>query len=102
MKIIIKDKEYNYEFNSVWGPLYTYEEMFGEKVPFNPAKRLCIHLMLYCILLRSNEGLDLMLEDFLSALNDLKLEENLRTYYFNRIIILTEGVKDDDNDKKKD
>ena len=103
MTIIINGTEYKYEFGSVWGPLYTYEELFGEKIPFAPQRTLCIHLMLYCILVRCNPDMTLSLEDFLTSLNDLKLEKELREYYYKRMDLLTQGVKAEaEDDKKKD
>ena len=67
MKVTIKGQEYNFTFDSVWGPMYLYEEVAGEKMPFNPRKTACLHLLFYCILLRSNPGLDLTLEEFKSC-----------------------------------
>ena len=61
----IKGQEYNFTFDSVWGPMYLYEEVAGEKMPFNPRKTACLHLLFYCILLRSNPGFDVSLEEFL-------------------------------------
>lgn len=106
MKVTIKGKEYNFTFDSVWGPMYLYEEMAGDKMPFNPRKTACLHLLFYCILLRSNPGLDLTLEDFLLSLNNLDMANAMRDYYVTRMDVLTSLSGDEDEseegDKKKE
>ena len=105
MKVTIKGQEYNFTFDSVWGPMYLYEEVAGEKMPFNPRKTACLHLLFYCILLRSNPGLDLTLEEFLIALNDLTLANAMRDYYVKRMDVLTRFVSaeaEQEDDKKKE
>lgn len=82
-----------------------YEEAAGDKMPFNPRKTMCLHLLYYCILLRSNPGLGLTLEEFLIALNDLNLANALRDYYMRRMDVLTGFASDEaeqDGDKKKE
>ena len=83
MKVTIKGQEYNFTFDSVWGPMYLYEEVAGEKMPFNPRKTACLHLLFYCILLRSNPGLD------------LTLANAMRDYYVARMDVLTGFVSDE-------
>ena len=105
MKVTIKGQEYNFTFDSVWGPMYLYEEIAGDKMPFDPRKTACLHLLFYCILLRSNPGLDLTLEDFLLSLNNLELANAMRGYYVNRMDVLTGFVSDEaeqESDKKKE
>ena len=106
MKVTIKGQEYNFTFDSVWGPMYLYEEVAGEKMPFNPRKTACLHLLFYCILLRSNPGLDLTLEEFLIALNDLNLANAMRDYYVKRMDVLTgfasAEAETEESDKKKE
>lgn len=105
MKVTIKGQEYNFTFDSVWGPMYLYEEVAGEKMPFNPRKTACLHLLFYCILLRSNPGLDLTLEEFLIALNDLNLANAMRDNYVKRMDVLTGFVSaeaEQEDDKKKE
>ena len=89
MKVTIKGQEYNFTFDSVWGPMYLYEEMAGEKLPFDPRKTACLHVLFYCILLRSNPGLDLPLEDFLLSLNNLVMAYAMRDFYVKRMDVLT-------------
>ena len=36
MTVLIKGKEYEFSFDSIWGPLYTYEVMAGKSMPFDP------------------------------------------------------------------
>ena len=105
MKVTIKGQEYNFTFDSVWGPMYLYEEVAGEQMPFNPRKTACLHLLFYCILLRSNPGLDLTLEEFLIARNDLTLANAMRDYFVKRMDVLTGFASDEadsENDKKKE
>lgn len=105
MKVTIKCQEYNFTFDSVWGPMYLYEEIAGEKMPFDPRKTACLHLLFYCILLRSNPGFDVSLEEFLIALNNLELANAMRDYYVKRMDVLTGFVSDEANpesDKKKE
>lgn len=105
MKVTIKGQEYNFTFDSVWGPMYLYEEIAGEKMPFDPRKTACLHLLFYCILLRSNPGLDVSLEEFLISLNDLNMANAMRDYYVKRMDVLTgfsSNEATEDNDKKKE
>lgn len=57
MKVKIKGVEYEFSFDSVWGPIYTYEELAGSKLPFDANRMLCLHILYYCILLRANPGI---------------------------------------------
>jgi len=105
MKVTIKGKEYEFSFDSVWGPMYLYEEVAGDKMPFDPRKTACLHLLFYCILLRSNPGLDLTLEEFLVSLNDLNMANAMRDYYVRRMDVLTGFASDEAEqagDKKKE
>ena len=105
MKVTIKGQDYNFTFDSVWGPMYLYVEIAGEKMPFDPRKTACLHLLFYCILLRSNPGFDVSLEEFLIALNNLELANAMREYYVKRMDVLTGFVSDEanyENDKKKE
>ena len=105
MKVTIKGQEYNFTFDSVWGPMYLYEEIVGEKMPFDPRKTACLHLLFYCILLRSNPGFDVSLEEFLIALNNLELANAMRDYYVKRMDVLTGFVSaeaEQEDDKKKE
>ena len=106
MKVTIKGQEYNFTFDSVWGPMYLYEEVAGEKMPFNPRKTACLHLLFYCILLRSNPGLDVTLEEFLLSLNNLDMANAMRDYYVKRMDVLTgfasAEAETEEGDKKKE
>ena len=105
MKVTIKGKEYEFGFDSVWGPMYLYEEIAGEKMPFDPRKTACLHLLFYCILLRSNPGLDVELEEFLLSLNNLDMANAMREYYVKRMNVLTGASSDEadsTDDKKKE
>ena len=106
MKVTIKGKEYNFGFDSIWGPMYLYEEMAGEKIPFDPRKTVCMHIFFYCILIRSNPGLDVTLDEFLLSLNDLKMANEMRDYYVKRMDVLSDLSSDEaereEGDKKKE
>lgn len=106
MKVTIKGKEYNFGFDSIWGPMYLYEEIAGEKMPFDPRKTACMHLLFYCILLRSNPGLDVTLDDFLLSLNNLKMANEMRDYYVTRMDVLSglssDEAETEEGDKKKE
>lgn len=108
MKVKIKGVEYEFSFDSVWGPIYTYEELAGSKLPFDANRMLCLHILYYCILLRANPGITLTLEEFFEALNDISLVGKMADYYAKRMQVLT-GSEDGkessnicDSDKKKD
>lgn len=106
MKVTIKGQEYDFTFDSVWGPMYLYEEIAGDKMPFNPTKTACLHLLFYCILLRSNPGLGVSLEEFLMSLNNLEMATAMREYYVKRMDVLTGFAGDEadtgESDKKKE
>ena len=107
MKVTIKGKEYDFGFDSVWGTMYLYEAIAGEKMPFDPRKTACMHLLFYCILLRSNPGLDVTLEEFLLSLNNLEQANAMRDYYVKRMNVLSglsgdEAEEDQEGDKKKE
>lgn len=101
MKIRICDKEYEFSFDSIWGPMYTYEVIAGKHMPFDPAQTLCLHILYYCILLRANPGITLSFDEFILSLNDIKLVNTLSDYYTKRMKVLTEGVEEDTEKKKK-
>jgi hypothetical protein len=105
MDIFIKGKALKFEFSSVWGPLYTYEEVCGPSMPFNPKKTICMHVMWWCILVRANENCTVTLEEFIQALNDVKLVAQLSEYYAKRMEVLTtadEQKAESEDSKKKD
>lgn len=107
MTVRIKDKEYDFSFDSIWGPIYTYEEIAGKKLPFDPQKTICRHILFYCILLRCNKDFTLPLDDFMKALDNLSLLRQMADYYNSRMEVLTASDEDkvdheDGGDKKKD
>jgi hypothetical protein len=105
MEVVIKGQKWKFEFDGVWGPLYTYEEVCGPALPFDPKKTICLHVMWWCILLRANEGCTVTLDEFIEALNDMRLVEALRDYYSQRMEVLTtvhEEAAQPETDKKKD
>ncbi|GLL55355.1 hypothetical protein KUBF_30180 [Bacteroides finegoldii] len=101
MKVTIKGKEYEFSFDSIWGPMYTYEVMAGKKLPFNPESTLCLHILYYCILCRANEGFTLSFEDFILSLNDITLVNAMSDYYVKRMEVLSETVESAEPEKKK-
>ena len=95
MEITINGRKYKFEVRSWWGPLYTFEDIMD--VPahlerkFNPASTLHLHVMLYCVLMNDNEALDLTLDEFIEALNNIELCNALTSFYLKRVDILTTG-----------
>ena len=83
-----------------------YEEIAGEKMPFDPRKTACMHLLFYCILLRGNPGLDVTLDEFLLSLNNLKMANEMRNYYVARMDVLSglssDEAETEEGDKKKE
>jgi hypothetical protein len=107
MEVKIKGRVYRFEFDSVWGPLYTYEEVCGERLPFDAKKTICLHILFWCILFRANKDFTLTVDEFVQALNDVQLAIQMRDYYVKRMGVLTEGAMTDDEaegdeGKKKD
>jgi hypothetical protein len=105
MKINIKGQELEFSFDSVWGPMYTYEEVCGTALPFEPRKTLCMHVMWWCILIRANEGCTVTLDEFVEALNDMQLVRSLADYYKARMEVLTtaqDRKEEKEENKKKD
>lgn len=100
MKVTIKGKEYEFSFDSIWGPMYTYEVLAGKKLPFDPGSTLCLHILYYCILCRANPDFTLSFEDFMMSLNDINLVNAMSDYYIKRMEVLT-GTADDEVEKKK-
>ena len=101
MKVELKGQVYEFSFNTVWGALYTYEDFVGEKLPFDPKRTLCLHILFYCILVRVNEGFNLTFDEFVECLNDLKLATSMKEYYFKRMEVLSQGVEEEPLDDKK-
>lgn len=108
MKVRIKGSEYEFSFDGVWGPVYTYEVLVGNRIPFDASKTLCMHILYYCILLRANPGITLTLDDFFEALNDMEIVKEMNNYYAKRMQVLTsndskeETSSEEELDKKKD
>lgn len=107
MDITINGKTYKFEVGSWWGPLYVYEDIMDiaahPERKFNPAITLHLHVMLYCVLLSDNDGLDLTLDEFLAALDDLELCACLKEFYARRVTVLTAGRQESEpvGSKKK-
>lgn len=108
MTITINGKDYQFNMSGWWGPQYKYEEVMNvaehPERRFNPLLTFHLHVMFYCILLCDNDPLDLTLEDFLAALEDLELNRQLSNYYSQRVGILTKSVtpsKPSKEDSKK-
>jgi len=92
MEITINGQSLKFEMQSWWGPMYLYEEIMNvaehPENTFNPAKTMHLHVMFYCILMDDNDGLTLTLDDFLKAVNDLKLHAALLKHYTERTRVL--------------
>ena len=101
MTVLIKGKEYEFSFDSIWGPLYTYEVMAGKSMPFNPESTLCLHIMYYCILYRANQDFTLSFDDYMESLNNIDLVRDMNKYYVERMEVLTEEANEDEKKKKE-
>lgn len=100
MKILIKGQEYDFSFENIWGPIYSYEVLAGEKLPFNPHRTLCMHILYYSILLRANPGMTLTFDEFMSAINDVRLVNKMAEYYVKRMEVLS--ANDAGNEESSD
>lgn len=96
MTITINEKNYRFDMAGWWGPQYKYEEVMNvaehPERRFNPLLTFHLHVMFYCILLCDNDPLDLSLEDFLAALENLDLNRQLTEYYTQHVEILTKSI----------
>ena len=107
MEISINGKQYQFNMSGWWGPQYHFEDIMGvaehPERRFNPMLQLHLHVMFYCVLMCDNDPLDLTLDEFLDALNDLNLHRTLTEFYTKRVEILTKGVpaKQSGDDSKK-
>lgn len=107
MKVILNGQEFKFEFDSIWGAMYTYEELTadmnnGKGLPFDPHKTRCIHLLFWCILLNANPDFTIMPDEFIMMLNDLELARQMMDYYNKRMLVLTAGVDKTGEDKVPD
>lgn len=93
MKVKINGKEYSFEIDGVWGMMYTYEQLVGDKLPYDANSTLCMHILFWCILLRCNEGFDLGLDEFLSALSDVELATKMKEEFYARMEVLNESAR---------
>ena len=92
--------------------MYIYENIMDiENHPerkFNPVKTVCLHAMLYSILLNDNTDMRLSFDDFLKAIEDIKLYQKIIECYNKRVAIFVdqqpaagEQADEDGNSKKK-
>lgn len=81
-----------------WGPQYNFENIMDvashPERRYNPMLTFHLHVMLYCVLLCDNDPLDLTLDEFLAALEDLDLTRTLTEYYTRRVEILSRRRSD--------
>lgn len=108
MTITINGKDYQFNMSGWWGPQYKFEDVMNiaehPERRFNPLLTFHLHVMFYCILLCDNDPLDLTLEDFMAALEDLELNRQLTEFYSKRVEILTKSInpsKPKEDSKKK-
>ena len=111
MELSINGEVLQFKYESWWGPMYVYENIMDiENHPerkFNPVKTVCVHAMLYSILLNDNPDMQLSFDDFLKAIEDIKLYQKILECYNKRVAVfmdLQPTVKeqeDADEDSKK-
>lgn len=87
---------------SFFGPMYLYERIAGDTLPFNPKSIMSLHLYCWCVLSTLNESFDtdIEFEKFIILLNDLSLAASLRDMALEQISELTAGSKNTPADKK--
>ena len=107
MQIKIKKKTYNFEFDSLLGPLYLFQTTTGRV--YEGGSVYDLYILFYAILHLSNEGLTLTFDEFCHALNDQKLLTRIQDYYVARTKALSDIAEEengeqpgDETDKKKD
>jgi len=104
MTITINGKDYQFNMSGWWGPQYKFEEIMDvAEYPerrFNPQLTFHLHVMLYCILLCDNDPLDLSLDEFMKALEDLSLTKQMTDYYTSRVQIITQTLTPKKADKE--
>lgn len=114
MELSINGEVLQFNYESWWGPMYIYETIMDiENHPerkFNPVKTVCLHTMLYSILLNDNPEMQLTFEDFLKAIEDFKLYQQILQFYNKRVAILMDlqpgsgdqaGDEPDESKKKR-
>lgn len=106
MLIKINGKDYNFKMGSWWGPMYRFEDLMqvGEhpERKFNPLLIFHLHVMFYAVLLCDNEDLDLTLDEFLQALNDIQLSNAMRDFFTHRCeVLFPTAAKTADQSEKK-
>ena len=105
MQISIKKKLYNFEFDSLLGPLYLFQTTTGRV--YEGGNVYDLYILFYAILHLSNEGLTLTFDEFAHALNDQKLLNRIQTYYVERTKAISDLAEEEngeqpDDSKKKD
>ena len=111
MELSINGEVLQFKYESWWGPMYIYENIIDiENHPerkFNPVKTVCVHAMLYSILLNDNPDMQLSFDDFLKAIEDIKLYQKILECYNKRVAVLMDlqptvkEQEDADEDSKK-
>lgn len=111
MELSINGEVLQFKYESWWGPMYIYENIMDiENHPerkFNPVKTVCLHAMLYSILLNDNPDMRLSFDDFLKAIEDIKLYQQIIKCYNERVAIFVDQQPaageqaDGDGDSKK-
>ena len=101
MELSINGEVLQFNYESWWGPMYIYEDIMDiEHHPerkFNPVKTICLHAMLFSILLNDNPDMQLTFDDFLKAIDDLSLYHRILEYYNKRLSSLMERQPAADN-----
>lgn len=105
MKISIKKKIYDFEFDSLLGALYLFQTTTGRI--YEGGNVVDLYVLWYAILHLCNEGITLTFDEFCHALNDSKLLGRIQDYYVARTKALSDIAEEEngeqpDDGKKKD
>jgi hypothetical protein len=106
MKVSIKKKIYDFEFDTLLGALYLFET--SQHRVYDGGSVFDLYVLWYAILTLCNEGMTLTFQEFSNALNDQKLLKRIQDYYIERTQAIADlaeeenGEQPGDEGKKKD
>ena len=108
MELSINGEDLQFKYESWWGPMYIYEDIMDianhPERKFNPVKTVCLHAMLYSILLNDNPDMQLTFDAFLKAIEDIKLYQKILQCYNERVAVFIDiqPVQNEQEDASED
>lgn len=100
MQVRILKKTYNFEFDSLLGPLYLFQTTTGRV--YEGGSVYDLYIVFYAILHLCNEGLTLTFDEFCHALNDQKLLTRIQDYYIKRVKALSDIAEEENGEQPED